>query len=117
MELAAHWQNDLQIFKDIISVRMKMCSWIEGKVFVQLRRINSVVGKRGCERWCPGWHGKHGKMMDSWRELGGLKKCVQLEDKYRSAILCAKVCIVLVMCRAFLFPENNSIASSSFYDL
>lgn len=44
--------------------------------------------------------------MDSWRELGGLKKCVQLEDKYRPAILCANVCIMLVMCRAFLFPKQ-----------
>lgn len=36
-------------------------------------------------RWCPGWHGEHGKIMDSWRELEGLKKCVQLEGECRSS--------------------------------
>lgn len=36
-------------------------------------------------RWFPGWHGEHGKIMDSWRELEGLKKCVQLEGECRSS--------------------------------
>lgn len=48
MESAAHWQNDLQTCEDNISVRMKLCSWVAGKVSVQLRRINSVVGMQGC---------------------------------------------------------------------
>lgn len=66
-------------------------------------------------RWCPGWRGEHRKT--AGENLGGLKKYVQLERDVGTAILCAKVCIMPVMWRAFLFPEKNSIASSSFYDL